>query len=1051
MQALSQKKKIGILAGAIVLLTIVTLVSTGRMSLSGLSSSAITSSNYVCNDKNQAKNLTQYNQIPNNIVNANNKIHIISGEIKVIQDKINTHNTTITQKQLQITTRPTEIVRLNGLISPLTTFINTYCKNPTGSMVRTCNDKKKERLKYENNIAKLNALENDIKKLQNEIGTEDNKNTLKGKIKIKQNQNDIWRNKIGEYELFKKKYDRCGLELKTKPTVSSSSISWEVRVISGELGAPDKLISGEVILYTGTIYSPFVSWEIIMSSEVGMIPLLTTDIQKMEFSVQPTPENNLNIKEWFLEFDTNNRIQCAPKQISSNPVNIKLTCSIPTTTTQSIFIEPGLSKGYKLWGKLGSVTLPLAVKVDFLSLQYNQGRTDIDKKTFPVQLTVVVGNDEPDICTIAPDLCPPLSCESIQGSTECLKQNRCYYNEKTSKCTSEVLKCEDASDAQDDIFTKGMIWGFARHVYSPRYYQASYDYCTGDKINQVSCDSEGFAKYTSSDCPNGCSDGVCKPADPVAEVCEDLAITPSTIQGGGTVNYTCQASNDILCVLDPTFCKPKAYSVVIKKPDGGVVQTYTTATGSVTIPSNPTGTYTAECFVNGQTTTIAACKKTITNQEPVIACTGTLPTNATILNNVGTTSHAWTYDGSPTGPYQNCSFKCPTGTTYSNNACNPAPVWNLLVSLSPATPWIGYATGWSTVVTAVFDFKAENIQHTVKQLKFKVGSSEANSAINSIQLYDGSNTIGSPSVFIGNNATIDVLNLIIPANTSKTIIVKLTLNSIGVGAGLSQSNVWLTLDEVSYQNDTNGTLSTNTTDIVANAKYVYQSFPILTQIPVDTSTKIANGAARDILKFSIAAPVTATTSSGISVKQIRFPISWIDGGASGDTLEVEALKLSIDGTDVTASDVTIQDQNGASVESTSGLTESDNYLIITWDSNKELTIGAGQIRILTLRGTMQGFNMGDQEISPADSFTIGFQPDTSHNGTSRYLTYANTTNTLIGLYGGPAVPSAIVPYNFIWSDMNASSHTWAVGSASSNDWANSYPILSELPKQTFSN
>lgn len=127
---------------------------------------------------------------------------------------------------------------------------------------------------------------------------------------------------------------------------------------------------------------------------------------------------------------------------------------------------------------------------------------------------------------------------------------------------------------------------------------------------------------------------------------------------------------DILCILDPAFCKPKTYSVVLKNPAGTVVQTVTTPTGTLTVPETPTGTYTAECFVNGQTTIIDACKKPITNQTPVVACTGTLPTNASILVNVGNTSRAWTYDGSPTGPYQNCSFKCPTGTVYANNACN---------------------------------------------------------------------------------------------------------------------------------------------------------------------------------------------------------------------------------------------------------------------------------------------------------------------------------------------------------------------------------------------
>ncbi len=113
-------------------------------------------------------------------------------------------------------------------------------------------------------------------------------------------------------------------------------------------------------------------------------------------------------------------------------------------------------------------------------------------------------------------------------------------------------------------------------------------------------------------CPNGCSDGACKPADPVVEVCEDLTVTPSMTQGGGIVSYTCQSNMDILCILDPNFCKPKTFSVVLKNPAGIVVQTMTTANGIFSIPTTPTGTYTAECFVNGQTTTIAACKKPIT-------------------------------------------------------------------------------------------------------------------------------------------------------------------------------------------------------------------------------------------------------------------------------------------------------------------------------------------------------------------------------------------------------------------------------------------------------
>lgn len=52
-----------------------------------------------------------------------------------------------------------------------------------------------------------------------------------------------------------------------------------------------------------------------------------------------------------------------------------------------------------------------------------------------------------------------------------------------------------------------------------------------------------------------------------------------------------------------------------------------------------------------------------------IACTGTLPANSVVLLGVGTTPRTWTYDSSPTGPYQNCTFKCATGRNFVSGAC----------------------------------------------------------------------------------------------------------------------------------------------------------------------------------------------------------------------------------------------------------------------------------------------------------------------------------------------------------------------------------------------
>ncbi len=55
-------------------------------------------------------------------------------------------------------------------------------------------------------------------------------------------------------------------------------------------------------------------------------------------------------------------------------------------------------------------------------------------------------------------------------------------------------------------------------------------------------------------------------------------------------------------------------------------------------------------------------------------CTGSRPINSVINAGAGSASRAWTYDGSPTGPYQNCTFRCQTGYLYTNGACTQAQI-----------------------------------------------------------------------------------------------------------------------------------------------------------------------------------------------------------------------------------------------------------------------------------------------------------------------------------------------------------------------------------------
>ena len=155
-------------------------------------------------------------------------------------------------------------------------------------------------------------------------------------------------------------------------------------------------------------------------------------------------------------------------------------------------------------------------------------------------------------------------------------------------------------------------------------------------------------------------------------VCTNLSVTPTSVVNGGNVTYTCTGNN------------VTSWSIQFSRPDGNVFQTLTTPTGSVTIPATPTGTYTAKCFVNGQTTTPASCQKTVENTTTTTptcdnltvsttgttvnyACTGTNATSYRITQNgtqIGTGS-----SGSVNVGYGTFTFICYVNDSITSSAC----------------------------------------------------------------------------------------------------------------------------------------------------------------------------------------------------------------------------------------------------------------------------------------------------------------------------------------------------------------------------------------------
>ena len=450
----------------------------------------------------------------------------------------------------------------------------------------------------------------------------------------------------------------------------------------------------------------------------------------------------------------------------------------------------------------------------------------------------------------------------------------------------------------------------------------------------------------------------------------------------------------------------------------------------------------------------------------VAATSNTYSANLTIPKGTSTTielfgnilSGAITATDSIRGTLTVTGTSVTSGTTVTTSAVNGQTIvyntGSLTISVDGSSPLNRIVAGNQEVTAGVFKFQASNDSFTVTRVNVSVGSATIASAVSAVKLYDGATLVGTLGFTgddadsgTGNMASFTGLSWVIPSNTSKFLTVKLMLNQIGTGFGSSQQNAAVQLDEVRYQ-DSTGALTTHTTDYTANQMYVYKTVPTVAQVPLTTAT-LVNGVARDLYRVTL----SASSQGNLAVRQVKFPVTWSDGGGAGDTLLMNSWKVFQDGTEVT-SVVTVQDQAGQDIETTGNFGESDTTVVVTWPGTSELVVPAGSSVTLTLRATPAGFNVTDASTATApDSFSIYMAGDSSHNGSSTFINVGTSVTSVMKLFTSAAAGDAGASNaNLIWSDNSSSTHNAAAGTSSSGDWANGYKVLNlDLDPQGWTN
>lgn len=367
-------------------------------------------------------------------------------------------------------------------------------------------------------------------------------------------------------------------------------------------------------------------------------------------------------------------------------------------------------------------------------------------------------------------------------------------------------------------------------------------------------------------------------------------------------------------------------------------------------------------------------------------------------------------------------------------------------ALDGSSPLNRIVAGNQEVTGAVYKFTAANESYSIKELQVKVGSAAIASTINTVQFYVNGAAVGSPAPFAQSSNTAAIvtgLNIPVASNANVLVTAKLNLNTIGTGAGTSQSNAALTLDSAKYA-DSQGVETTDATDRAGNEMYVFKTVPTVASVDLSNTSALVNGSAQDLYKFTVSAPAQGP----VALKQFYLTTTWGDGGTA-DTLEVESLKLFEDGVDVT-SNVVIQDEDGNSVESTSGMLESDDSVTVSWSAGLESVIPAGGSKTYVVRGTPQGFRLTGAD-TVGDTVSLSLLADTAANGTKLFLNGTATAATIWGLHTSAAATGSGTLYQFIWSDNSSNVHVPSENASSTTDWANGYKVLNlDLAGETWS-
>lgn len=366
----------------------------------------------------------------------------------------------------------------------------------------------------------------------------------------------------------------------------------------------------------------------------------------------------------------------------------------------------------------------------------------------------------------------------------------------------------------------------------------------------------------------------------------------------------------------------------------------------------------------------------------------------------------------------------PTAASGGTMTVNTSTLNATLDSSSPS--YTVAANGTTGVTVGVLRFTTTNEAINLNKIALQLdpsasttiaSASSTPSDVTMVSLWDGSTQVGSATFTgVSRYATSSLSSIVsIPKDSYKLITVKVDLPTLNSQAGVGNNPKPGALVKVDFDDsDPTGTQGTGvdsgtTINAAATASgdtasagiRVFKSYPVFTYST--TGGNLTNGAL-DLLTLN----VQANSSGEIQLNKLIFSIATTTVTVTSPTFSGPSGNV------------------GASAPTITGLSSSNSGVVtVTFDSTSntaDKTIGAGQTKTYTLRGTVTGLT------TTAGSISVALKADTSYPA----LDDASLTGRPLM---GNTSDTGIAASNIIWSP-----NSTTTSATTNNDWTNAYGL-----------